>query len=269
MTQYPFTQAEMNFVPAGIRVPEARYHGASGEAKRNYEAERREVQVADGRLLQNDYGLDTSGFELVRAPTQLGPVENPDHPDISKVYYPEVEAVLRHATGATEVLIFDHTIRITGSDTVRRPVQNVHNDYTHESAPVRLAQLVGDEAARDWLKGRVAQVNLWRPLRGPVRALPLALVDARSLGPHDLRDTALIYDDRVGHIYHLSHNLDQKWVYFPEMTTDEALLIKGYDSARDGRARFTPHSAFELRGTPADAPPRHSIEVRAFLRFGS
>ncbi len=267
MTQYPFTQAEMNFVPAGIRNPEARYIGATGAAERNYEPDRRSVKVADGRIRADDYGVDSSGFELIQSTTALGAVEDPDHPDIRSLYYPEVEETLRRATGASEVLLFDHTIRITGSDTVRRPVQHVHNDYTHNSAPIRLAQLLGADTAAEWLKGRVAQVNLWRPLKGPVRTLPLALVDARSIGPHDLRDTALIYDDRVGHIYHLSHNDAQRWVYFPEMTRDEAILIKGYDSAEDGRARFTPHTAFSLPGEPVDAPPRHSIEVRSFLRF--
>lgn len=267
MSEYPFTQAEMNFVPAGVRVPEARYIGSSGEAIRNYEPNRQTVQVADGRLRQDSYGLDTSGFELVDLVSTMGPVNDPEDPDIRALYYPEVEERVRRATGATEVLIFDHTIRITGSDSVRRPVQHVHNDYTHDSAPVRLAQLLGDKTASDWLQGRVAQVNLWRPLKGPVLTRPLAVVDGRTIGPHDLRDTALIYDDRVGHIYHLSYNAGQKWVYFPKMTTDEALLIKGYDSAADGRVRFTPHSAFALPNEAQDAPPRHSIEVRMFLRF--
>lgn len=49
------------------------------------------------------------------------------------------------------------------------------------------------------------------------------------------------------------------------MTRDEVLLIKGWDSLDDGRARFIPHSAFDLPGTPAKAPPRESIEVRTYV----
>ena len=56
----------------------------------------------------------------------------------------------------------------------------------------------------------------------------------------------------------------QHWYYAPEMTYDEMLLIKGWDSLDDGRARFTPHSAFTLPQQRADAPPRESIEVRTF-----
>ena len=45
------------------------------------------------------------------------------------------------------------------------------------------------------------------------------------------------------------------------------LLLKVYDSAEDGRARMTGHSAFENTAAPAGAPPRESIEVRALLSF--
>ena len=45
------------------------------------------------------------------------------------------------------------------------------------------------------------------------------------------------------------------------------LLIKGYDSATDGRARFSPHTAYDDPRSPADAPPRESIEVRTFAFF--
>ena len=49
------------------------------------------------------------------------------------------------------------------------------------------------------------------------------------------------------------------------MTPEEALLLKVYDSARDGTARFSPHTAFAEPNAPADAPPRQSIELRALL----
>ena len=50
------------------------------------------------------------------------------------------------------------------------------------------------------------------------------------------------------------------------MPPELVLLIKGWDSLGD-RARFTPHSAFELPETPADAAPRESIEVRTLAIF--
>ena len=57
----------------------------------------------------------------------------------------------------------------------------------------------------------------------------------------------------------------QRWYYAPRMTPDEVLLIKGWDSLDDGRARHTPHGAFNVPETGDDAPPRESIEVRSLV----
>lgn len=85
--------------------------------------------------------------------------------------------------------------------------------------------------------------------------------------PKDLLATDLVYPDRIGEIYHLAYNPHQRWYYFPDIRRDEVLLIKGYDSRHDGRARFTPHSAFQDPHTPPGAAPRESIEVRALAFF--
>jgi hypothetical protein len=53
------------------------------------------------------------------------------------------------------------------------------------------------------------------------------------------------------------------------MRRDEALVFKVYDSATDGRARFTPHSSFDDPTSPPDARPRQSIEARALAFFGA
>jgi hypothetical protein len=51
------------------------------------------------------------------------------------------------------------------------------------------------------------------------------------------------------------------------MRRDEAIVFKVFDSATDGRARFTPHSSFADPHTPPGAPPRQSIEVRTLAFF--
>jgi hypothetical protein len=51
------------------------------------------------------------------------------------------------------------------------------------------------------------------------------------------------------------------------MKTDEALLLKCFDSERDGRARFMPHTSFEDPTAPADKLPRESIELRVLVFF--
>ena len=112
--------------------------------------------------------------------------------------------------------------------------------------------------------GRVVQINVWRPIRGPVLRSPLALADASSVRQADLIATDQVFPDRVGEICHVAFNPGQRWYYAPRMTPDEVLLIKGWDSADRGVARFTPHTAFDWPQTPVGAPPRESIEVRTF-----
>ena len=51
------------------------------------------------------------------------------------------------------------------------------------------------------------------------------------------------------------------------MTADEVVLIRCFDSARYGAARFSAHGAFDDPSTPSDAPPRESIETRALVFF--
>ena len=98
---------------------------------------------------------------------------------------------------------------------------------------------------------------------------PLAVADAGSVRAEELIATDQVFPDRVGEVYRLAHGPDQRWYWAPRMQRDEALLIKGWDSLDDGRARFTPHGAFRLEGQGQDpnAPPRESIEVRTYLMF--
>lgn len=228
------------------------------------------VRIHDGRAIARDLSLDDQGFVLTRHVSAVADFFDDD--EVRAVYYPEIERLVKQATGASKVVIFDHTTRIDGptnADGKAGPtgVRQVHNDYTVKSGPQRVRDLLEADEAERRLQGRFAQINVWRPITGPVERAPLALADAQSIAEADLVPVDLVYADRVGEIYHGAYNPDHRWYYFPEMRTDEAILIKGYDSAEDGRARFTLHSAFDDPTTPADAAPRESIEVRVLAFF--
>jgi hypothetical protein len=125
--------------------------------------------------------------------------------------------------------------------------------------------------AEELLKRRFAIIQVWRAAyrdaASPIRSNPLAMADARSVAPDDLLVAERRYPNRVGQTYRLKFNPRHRWFYFPEMRRDEAIVFKVYDSARDGRARFTPHTSFDDPTTPAGAPPRQSIEARALAFF--
>ena len=53
--------------------------------------------------------------------------------------------------------------------------------------------------------GRVIQVNVWRPINGPVESAPLALADSASVPANDLIATDQRFPNRVGEIYSLAH----------------------------------------------------------------
>ena len=129
-----------------------------------------------------------------------------------------------------------------------------------------MRDLLPDEA-ESLLRGRVQVINLWRPIRGPLQDAPLAVADARSVAPADLVGQDLVYPDRVGETYAVTFNPAHRWFYVPDMQPHEALLLKCYDSATDGRARFAPHTAFEDPSARANKPPRESIELRTLV-FG-
>lgn len=245
------------------------YMSTSGiERTGRYEPYR--VSIRNGRTTAQDFSLDREGFALVRHGTKHRDFFDADA--VRRNYYPEMERLVRRATGASHVLVFDHNVRL-GDETSREqkglsaPVLSVHNDYTATSGPQRVRDLLPRDEAEARLARRFAIVNVWRPLVGPVESMPLALADARSIAPRDLITRDLVYPDRVGEVYDAAYNPDHRWFYFPWMESDEAILIKGYDSEQDGRARFTLHTAFDDPASPDNPAPRQSIEVRTLAFF--
>jgi hypothetical protein len=177
--------------------------------------------------------------------------------------------LVKEATGAARVLVFDHNVRCRpmakrGENGAREPVKFAHNDYTLKSGPQRVRDLLPEEAD-ELLKQRFAVINVWRPIRGPVMESPLAVCDAQTMEMKDFVPSDLLYRDRTGEVYSIAFNPHHRWYYFPRMRADEALLLKCYDSAADGRARFTAHTAFEDPTSPPQAPARESIEARTLV----
>jgi hypothetical protein len=226
------------------------------------------VAVRNGRDVVHELSLDKQGFELRLHETTVKDFY--DREEVEKVYYPEVENLLKDATGASKVVIFDHQVRNLplaqrGEKNAREYGKVVHNDYTAKSGPRRVTDHLPPAEAEERLKHRFAEINVWRPIRGPVESTPLAVCDAHSIDPGDFVPSDLVYKDKVGETYRFKFNPNHRWYYFPRLQRNEAILLKCYDSKEDGRARFTAHTAFEDPGSAPDAAPRESIEVRALV----
>jgi hypothetical protein len=246
-----------------IRVPLPENH------RRGPQLGPRTMSIHDARPERARLSLDAEGVVLVDAPTAFRDFTDPER--VRDAYYPEVEALVRAQTGARRVLAFDHNLRSRELAAARRhdaqlPVVFAHNDYTDRSAPQRVRDLLPDEADR-LLERRFAVINVWRATRAPVEESPLTVCDATTMSPDDLVEMDLIYPDRTGEVQSLRFDAGHRWLYFPRMLPSEVMLLKCYDSATDGRARFTAHTAFEDPSAPDDAPSRESIEVRTLAFF--
>jgi len=267
-------ESELNYLaPTEERPRTYTYDPPPGTPRSTVVNEPRVVHISDFRPIVHDISLDTQGFDLVEHRTAVRDFYNEQ--EVRSIYYPEAEHLLKQATGADRVLIFDHTVRrrIPGSedrraDAPRQPVPRVHVDHTARSGPQRVRDLLPNEAER-LLGGRVQIINIWRPIRGPLWDTPLAVCDARTVRPEQLVASDLVYANRIGETYSVVFDPEHRWYYAPQMRADEALLLKCYDSLTDGRARFAPHSAFTDPTAPPDAPPRESIEIRALVFHGA
>jgi hypothetical protein len=261
-------RAQMSYI-IDTGVPPVRYidwpEMADKEIPPQYEL--REMTIRNGRPLRDSFRLDTQG--LVFADHHTAMTDFTDEAERKRVYDREVAELIKKHSGASGVVVFDHTIRV-GDEKVqqstgaRPPVKGVHNDYTEKSAPRRLREIVGDAEAERRFKKRWAIIQVWRPIRGTVMIDPLGMCDGRTIPEKGFILVQRRYKDRTGEVYHIAYNPEHVWYYFPRMERHEALVFKVFDTDPNVDTRFSAHSAFDDPATPPNAPPRESIETRTF-----
>jgi hypothetical protein len=265
----PQIEATLNYlINTGEKIVTAAGPGGTADT-RGGKPDPHRVVLRNGRPFANDFKLEREGFRFVPHDTKVADFF--DDAELRRTYYPEMEALVKAESGAKRVVIFDHTLR-TADDAlrearkIREVVPRVHNDYTEWSAPQRVRDILPDEA-EELLKRRFAVIQVWRPIRLPVESFPLAICDARSVSDGDLVISERRYQHRVGQTYAIAFNPNHKWFWFPRMRRDEAIVFKVFDSEKDGRARWTAHTAFEDPTSPPNARPRESIEIRTLAFF--
>lgn len=243
--------------------------GTEAELKLAAEIVQRTVAIADAREKVPAPTLDKEGFALVEHVSAV--TDFYDDGQIRDIYEGEVSELVKNLTGASRVVVFDHTRRsdakvIRGTRSIREPSSVIHNDYTDASAVKRLRDILPEEADQR-LRHRFAIINVWRSIAGRVLTTPLALCDASSIRRSDLVAAERRARDRIGELEMATWDPAHRWYWFSGVTPNEAVLIKTFDSALDGRARRSIHTAFRNPDAPAGAAPRESIETRTFAFF--
>ena len=267
----PAVQAKLGFTQRSAETQFTyAYDPPDGQPRSNIVLDERLVWIEDARPIASELTLDVQGFAVVDHRTAVRDFW--DEAQTLALGHPEAAEIVRAATGASRVVVFDHTLRrrLAGTQdrtagTPRQPATRVHVDQTVRSGPQRVRDVMGEQAEA-LLQRRAAIINVWRPIARPAVDWPLALADARSVRPADLIPSELRFRHRTGEIYGVAHHPDQRWFYVSELQPAEAMLIKCWDSG-DAVARFAPHTAFEDPTTPPGAPPRESIEFRTIAFF--
>ena len=265
----PQTLASMHYVDDSETAPIIYMHEEKGEYKREpAKMNKVEVNMHDARKISGDFELDIHGFKLLKNQSQ----PNFDHlnsKQIEKEFYPECSNIVKRFSGCKHAFAFDHNVRDYGlakkHSNAYRPVKFAHNDYTEESAALRLSQLDSTKAHKKF--SDFAFYNIWQPLREPVVDTPLALVSHNSVDMQDLIEISLIYENRTGKILGIKHNPNHQWAFFSHMKCSEIIMIKCFDSRKHVKAKFSIHAAFQNIFTSFVAPPRRSIEVRTIAFF--
>lgn len=247
------------------------YDPSNPQPRTNFEAVEHKMDIENIRGKEDQFTLDNAGFQFFRRPAKHQSFTNDD--EIREEYYPESIELIKEVTGASRVVLFDHTVRrrrpgeTEDTPDKRQPVARVHVDQTRASSIARVHRHLPPADAPALLQRRFQIINLWRPIAHAALDWPLAFCDFRSVDAEkDFQPTTLKYPDYDGETMSVKFNPGHKWKYVRGMEPDEFALIKCFDS-KDGVAQFTPHTGFEDPSTPPDAPLRESIELRALVFY--
>tara|TARA_Y100000815_G_scaffold211047_1_gene195584 strand:+ start:1398 stop:2213 length:816 start_codon:yes stop_codon:yes gene_type:complete len=265
-----FCQTELNYVTA---------HGV----------EPKDVTILNGRMSTSGAGWERRGFELFAHHSNV--LNWDDDNEVASLYYGEMTSLAKALSGCTHALMEGHINRNPRQAAVHpdyAPIRFVHSDFTESYGKAICEYYESDEdGPRNALKRanvapeavrastRILILQFWRNVGEPRMDLPLAICDAESVSREELQDFHVssyaggdFGFDTFG-VRAPGSDDQHRWFTFPEMTIQEVLTLRTYDSERAalGKPFWTPHSAFQDPSVTAGNPARKSIEVRATCLF--
>ena len=261
-------EAEINYIAPMDSLP---YFYAKDHARDNMLLEPQRVEIMDARQASPPPSLEREGFTLV--PHHSAVTDFEDMAQTSTIYPAEIEALIKAQTGADLVIARGTVLRFSqqrnrDAYVNSLPAGFVHMDVSRESfADFAARNLEGRPDREALLAGRYMGLNIWRVLTPPPQDLPLAVCAADSVTEADRVtgearvDGAGIEEFRFGSSLYRP-NARHRWFYYRDMTPDEALIFKQFDTAHPDMVGV-PHVAF-ADPSAVDPVPRASAEIRAF-----
>jgi hypothetical protein len=234
------------------------------------ELDPRTVPIEDARARAQAPSLECEGILLVRHRSAVADFRNAS--EVAALHPPEIERLILDVSGADAavvtgpgVLRFGERSPDSGRLNNSRPARFIHIDCSDATA----AQFAERSRPKDDPRRirRFAHYNVWRTFSPPPQDVPLAVCDARTVEARDLVPADAVFDAAGQPEWSFEglvvrFNPAHRWLYFPDMTRDEALVFKTHDSSPDAPSQV-PHSAFDDRNCPPGVAPRASIEMRA------
>jgi len=238
------------------------------------------VQLLDARAV-DDLQLDTSGFVCLVHTSSIEDWDDMSH--VQDRYRDEMAKLVGDLVGTDRAFTAAVVSRTCGKleSGQRGPVLNVHNDFTEGLKEELASEFLSPGSGNPVFVGEVVQqmrragvteqelrclriivVNVWRNIgEQPLIDCPLAVCDRRSVSQDDL----ISQNDkgRQAEIYDALYHPNHQWYWFPQMTINEVLLIKTYDSSNHGNVCGTLHTAFLYDDVAMEeVPPRRSCDLR-------
>jgi len=229
--------------------------------------------------------FNDQGFTFERSESAVSDWASTD--EIDRINGPECAEMAKRLTGADKTIVYPALARnpaAAATEADYAPIQFVHSDFTHDYRGMLIepdrpyAKFITERIRNNGLPpdvvrnaSRMALVQFWRNV-GPREAdNPLAVCDCRDIGDDRLQpfvvpeygserlefETFAFAPPPNGHV--------DRWYTWPQMTTDEVLIFRTYDSARAdaGLPFWTPHSAFRDPNVPGGPEHRRaSVEMR-------
>ncbi|KAF4964201.1 hypothetical protein FSARC_7835 [Fusarium sarcochroum] len=240
----------------------------------------RDIEMHDLRGIEHELTFERNGVAVLEADNIMEYDDFNDRQQVIDSYCTAIGHILLEYMQAKTVQVFDYNIRRRHpkypdvkdeTSTARdQPTRNVHIDATGAAVHGIIKEL-NPGGATDLLDRRVVYVNVWRPLKGPVKDWPIALCDAESIVPsrdfaatdHIIR-TQNANEGRLAENYSIHYHPSQRWLYLSLQQPNELLIFRQYDS---NGLPGVPHGSFDVSSLypPEPENQRESIEVRAIV----
>ncbi|WXC64878.1 hypothetical protein SNK03_010689 [Fusarium graminearum] len=233
---------------------------AKGANFTNTQVDEHTMEIKNVRGRESEFDLDKNGFSYVLYQPKERPghdVQSPDHP-----YMKEISEFLKSYLGAQDVTPYDANTRKVGDPEFLQASLYAHVDHSIPNCKWRVQQLMAEKGKQ--MPKRWELINIWVPIKGPVRGSPLAVCDYQTVCRDDLVAVDSVFPHRVMEVYHVKHNPSHQWYYMEDQNVDDLLILKSWDSQED-KACCCIHTA--IIPDPQVKTVRESIEIRFIVEY--